>query len=34
MHDLVLLALLGLLLGEQALALRLSYHPKPMGARA
>ena len=33
-HDYVLILLLVLLLGEQALALRLSYHPKAAGATA
>jgi hypothetical protein len=33
-HDAILLALVALLLAEQALALRLSYHPQPAGGRA
>lgn len=33
-HDYVLMLLLVLLLGEQAMALRLSYHPKPAGRPA
>jgi len=33
-HDYVLLLLLVVLLGEQALALRLSYHPRPAGGSA
>jgi hypothetical protein len=32
-HDAVLIFLLVVLLGEQALALKLSYHPKPAGIR-
>jgi hypothetical protein len=32
-HDYVLMLLLVLLLGEQAIALRLSYHPKATGGR-
>jgi hypothetical protein len=34
LHDYVLIGLLALLLGEQALALKLGYHPKPTGGRA
>jgi hypothetical protein len=33
-HDYVLMALLVILLAEQAMALRLSYHPKPVGRSA
>ena len=33
-HDYVLMALLIILLAEQAMALRLSYHPKVPGGRA
>ena len=33
-HDYVLVLLMVLLLGEQAMALRLSYHPKTAGGRA
>jgi hypothetical protein len=33
-HDYVLMVLLVILLAEQAMALRLSYHPKPVGGKA
>jgi isopentenyldiphosphate isomerase len=32
-HDYVLMLLLVILLAEQAMALRLSYHPKPVGGK-